>query len=226
MLDPRFEADCEAVGRLIEPTDTPPWLTDYFVYWATPLASEWSVALLQPTKAKMKKELTSIVEAANALDEALSNPTTKAFLERSQGFAFNAKFAGFQDLLVSIRRDAHLAARSEALSTAAGKTRSGRGNVRLPGAYNPKVFCALIVAEAWKSLHDDYPASKNKQAAEAALAFWSASGGAAVAGWGESRLGAWRPYFQTARTPQLAYRRAECLRILRAVKSTVRRPGI
>jgi len=219
VLDPRFKAKCDEVGRLIKPTDTPSWLTEYFVHWATPLASEWSVALLQPTKAQMKKELTSIAEAADALNEALSNPLTKAFLERAYGIAIDKKFAGFHDSLLSLRRYAYLAARSPSLSTAAGKTRSGRGKAPVAGADNPKVFCALIVAEAWKFLHGKYPASKNENAAKAALALWLASGGAAPGGWGKNRLLAWRPYFERARNPEHASKRADCLRILRAVNS-------
>ena len=104
MVDPCFKAKCQAVGRLIEPTDTPPWLTEYFIYWATPLASEWSVAGLQPTRAQMREQLTSIAEGADALNEALSDPTTTAFRERAHGFAFDKKFADLRDSLTSIRR--------------------------------------------------------------------------------------------------------------------------
>jgi hypothetical protein len=65
-LKARFEADCEAVAHLVQPMGTPAWLTEYFQYWANPLGSEWSVALLQPPRAEMKDHLTSIVNAANS----------------------------------------------------------------------------------------------------------------------------------------------------------------
>ena len=96
----------------------------------------------------------------------------------------------------------------------------------MQGADNPKVFCALIVAEAWKFLHGKYPASKNEKAAKAALDFWSVSGGAAATGWGKKREGAWRPYFERARNPEHASKRAECLRILGAVKPGAYGSGI
>ena len=103
MLKVRFEADCEAVARTIEPTGTSSWLTEYFKYWAAPLGSEWSIALMQPTRAKLKGQLASIVEAANVLDEALSDVVTTAFLERQHGFAFQKKFADLHGALRSLR---------------------------------------------------------------------------------------------------------------------------
>src|SRR5262245_61802153 len=102
MVDPRFRAKCDAVTRVIEPAGTAPWLTEYFVYWATPLASEWSVALLQPTRKKMKESLTSIVRAADTLNDALSNPTTMGFLERAHGSAVGKELSSFRECLRSI----------------------------------------------------------------------------------------------------------------------------
>jgi hypothetical protein len=218
-LDSRFKEACAAVGHLIEPTDTPRWLTDYFVYWATPLASEWSVAGLQPTKKEMRRRLTSIYEGADALDEALSDPVTMAFVERTHAIGLGEKLAGLRESLRSICEYAYVASKSPALSTKAGKTKRGRGKTPVLGAVGPKTFCALIVAEAWKSVHGKYPASKNVGAAKAALAFWGVSGGAPVAGWGKKRFGAWRPYFESAQGPEFELTRAECSRILGAVKS-------
>ncbi len=34
-LNARFQADCEAVARLIQSMGTPAWLTEYFLHWAT-----------------------------------------------------------------------------------------------------------------------------------------------------------------------------------------------
>jgi hypothetical protein len=217
MLDRRFKAACDEIGRLIVPRDTPPWLTDYFVYWATPLASEWSVEQLQLPKAEMKEQLTRVVDAADALNEALSQPVPKAFLERTHGIAIDKKFTGFQDSLQSIRRYAYLAATSSALLDGAGNIRRGRGKTPVPGGLDPKVFCALIVAEAWKFARGAYPGARNSKAAKAALSFWALSADTVV-GW-KNGLTAWRQHFENAKDPEFASSRAECLRILGAVKS-------
>jgi hypothetical protein len=174
----------------------------------------------------MKDRLASIVDAANALDEALSNPTTKAFLERQHNFNFQEKFADLGGLLRTMRNYAYLSAMSPALSDSTGNTKSGRGNAPVPGADNPKVFCALVVAEAWKFVHGEYPSPKSEPAAKAALAFWSVSGGEEPKGWGAKRERAWRPYFEKARSPVHVSKRAECLRILCAVKSHADSLGI
>jgi hypothetical protein len=216
MLDPDLKAACHEVGRLIVSTDTPHWLADYFVYWATPLASEWSVEQLQLSKKEMKEQLTRVVDAADALNRALSEPVLTAFLERTSGIVIAKKFAGLHDSLLSIRRYAYLAATSSALLDEAGKTKRGRGKTPVPGGLNPKVFCALIVAEAWKVVRDRYPGSRNRNAAKAALGFWTLSVGTAD-GWGDGLAG-WRPHFEKAQNPEFAPARAKCLRILTAVK--------
>ena len=206
-LDPGFKVACDAVGRLIAPADTPRWLTKYLVHWSTPLASKFSVALLQPTKTEMKKQLTNIGNAADLLNNVLSDPMTRAFLEREFHFEIDKEFAGFRRALPLIAARAHKAARSPALSKQSGKTRRGRGKALLPGTYNPKIFCALVIAEAWKFIHGKYPTPVNRTAANAAEDYWQASGGS-TDGWND-RLGAWRPYFQNARGPQVAVERAE-----------------
>ena len=148
-----FKADCDAVARVIAPADTPHWLTNYLVHWSTPLASERSVTLLHPTKTDMKEKLSSIGNAADALNVLLSDPMPTAFLEREFHFEIDKEFAGFRTALPLIAARAHRAARSPALSKQSGKTKSGRGKALLPGTYNPKIFCALVIAEAWKFIH-------------------------------------------------------------------------
>jgi len=217
MLERRFKAACDEIGRLIAPTDTPPWLTDYFVYWATPLASEWSVEQLQLPKAEMKEQLTRVVDAADVLNEVLSQPIPKAYLERIHGIAIDKKLAGFQDSLLSIRRYAYLAATSSALLDEAGNTKRGRGKTQVPGGLDPKDFCALIIAEAWKFTRGTYPGARNRNVAKAALSFWGLSVGTVV-GW-KGGLTAWRQHFENARNPEFDSSRAECLHILGAVKS-------
>ena len=131
-------------------------------------------------------------------------------------FEIDEEFLGFRSALPLIAARAHRAARSPALSKQSGKTKSGRGKAVLPGMYNPKIFCALVIAEAWKFIHGKYPTPVNRTAANAAEAYWQASGGS-TEGWGNDRLGGWRRYFQNARGLQVDAERAECRRILSAV---------
>jgi len=176
------------------------------------------VALLQPTKTTMKKQLTQLGKTAYLLNDILSNPTTRAFLECEFHFNIDKEFGEFRSALPLIAARAHKAARSPALTNKSGKTKSGRGKAVLPGTSNPKVFCAVVVAEAWQFIHGKYPTPVNTTAANAAEKYWLASGGS-TGGWGNDRLGAWRPYFQNARRPQVDAQRAECQRVLIAVSN-------
>jgi hypothetical protein len=147
-------------------------------------------------------------------------------LERQHKFNFQEKFADLGGLLRTMRNYAHLSAMSPDLSDSTGKTKSGRGNTPVLGADNPKVFCALVVAEAWKFVHGDYPPPRSELAAKAALALWSVSGGEEPQGWGAKRERAWRPYFEKAQNPVQVSKRVECLRILHAAKSRADSLGI
>ena len=148
MLDPRFEADCAEVVRLIEPTNTSPWLTDYFVHWSSPLASEWSVASLQPTKAQMKKKLLGLIEAAGAVNEVLSDPVTKGFLELTHGFAVDEKFPGLsaslRALLARYLKDPQRAAREGAAAR----------------IHAERTYAAPVVAKLIEGLLDEAIASR------------------------------------------------------------------
>lgn len=225
MLDPGFKAACDEVVRLIKPEDPPHWLADYFAFWATPVAQEIGIRGLQRTRSETREKLAALVAAADTLSEAVGDVSTWSFLARSFGPDFAKEFTGLHDSILSLRKYALLASKSPALSTAAGKTKSGRGKTLLPGTHNPKMFCALVVSEAWKFLHGKYPMSKNRKAAAAALAYWEVSGrtiseaiDGTVKGWGSDPLGAWRPYFEKAQSPEVAPQRAECLRILQAIQ--------
>lgn len=127
MLNPKFKADCDAVGCIIVPPGSPPWLTEYLVHWSSPTASNRSVDLLNPSKATMNKKLTDIGNAAQLLNDMLSDPMVKAFLELESKFEIDKEFVGFRSALPLIAARAYRAATSPAISNKAGKAKSGRG---------------------------------------------------------------------------------------------------
>jgi hypothetical protein len=202
-----------AVAKLIAPENTPSWLKDYLENWVSSLVLDRDVSAMQPTKATMKRRMVAVAQAAALLDKELADTVTKEFLERA-GLVRIENLGGFQRALQTIAERAKLAAGSSALSTTSGKTKSGQGKAMPPDSYRPKTFCALVIAEAWRFLHQEYPPPRNRGAAEAAQAYWLAAGCPPAVGWGSDPLNAWRPHFKKARGPEAAAERAECLRHL------------
>jgi hypothetical protein len=205
-----------AVAGLVATGNTPRWLKEYFKEWAPSVMLGRGASQIHPTKKAMKERLRNVSNAAALLNKELGDTATGEFLERA-GRVRIEYLGGLQRTLQAIAQHAEIAAASPALSTKAGKTKSGRGKAILPGSYRPRTFCAVVIAEAWKFLRGAYPAPKNREAAKAAEHFWLLSGGS-TAGWGNDRIGAWRPYFQKARGPETAEMRVECLRHLKLHK--------
>lgn len=203
----------DEVATLLVASDTPPWLKKYLESWAPSLAIDRGVSAIQPTRVAMKKQLEDFTKAATLVERAL---TDTPFMEFLQG-AGRAKFeglGGLQQALRVIAQHAEAAARGPELTTEAGKTRSGRGKALPPGAISPKTFCAILIVEAWKFLHGNYPAPRSEGAAAAAHAYWLASGGT-NSGWGENPHGAWRPIFEGARKVEATELRTDIQRRLR-----------
>ena len=212
-MNHKFRDQCDEVARLIQPTRTPMWLTEYVAYWANELAHEISRQDLLPTRAQTRTRLSKLVGAADAFDEALSEPTMRLFLAHVCGSDFEREIVTLRKSLLSIRSRIYMAFKAPLLSDGMGRTRRGRGKTPLPGAEKPEVLCAVIVAEAWKFVRQEYPGARSKGAAKAALALWAASAAAPRKGWGVN-LSAWRPYFEGARHTRVAGQREECRRIL------------
>src|SRR5450631_3668819 len=106
-------------------------------------------------------------------------------------------------MLPDLAGRAERAMASSVLSTEGGKTRPGRRKSLPPGASSAKLFCAALVAEAWKNFHGDDPPPRNRDAASAAHTLWRAVGGE-TKGWGTDPLNRWRYYFQRVQGPPMA----------------------
>lgn len=206
------------IADLIAPADTPSWLKEYLQNWAPSLMLDRGVWAMQPTKVEMRQRMLDVSNAASLLHDALGDASAKEFLEGAGEIRID-NIGGLQRTLQLIAERAKQAAAHSAISTKAGIAKSGRGKAAPPDTYAPKVFCALVIAEAWKFMRSKYPAPRNRIAAQATHEFWKACGGPTT-GWGSDPLNAWRPYFIRARAPEAEKERVECARQLMLYKQS------
>jgi hypothetical protein len=211
MLEPRTAPIHAEVAALIAPVDTPPWLATMLSNWAASLALDRGVNANQPTKAKMRERLTQARDAAAFLLQALQDTPTREFLEH-EGFIRIDNLGGLYDTLQKISERAALAAASPQISKTSTTAKKGAGKARPANAYSPEAFCAVIISEIWKYVHNEYPAPRNPKAAAAAETYWRASGGLAKRRWGSNPLGSWRYRFEQAQSPATEKERREVRR--------------
>ena len=207
--------DSEAVASLI--IDPPPaWLVQVFDAWVPTLAVAKAVYTRQPTRAQVRSWLKASIDACNLLTAMSQNTTLRDFLdEAGQGSAIDR--SRFEPPLNEFRLRAEAALASPALTTPDGNARSGRGPARPVSASSELVTCAMMVAEAWKFVHGEYPKPRNKIAAEAAERFLSIVEKSYHV-WGAERANAWRSRFKEASDPNLDKFRATFERFLREAK--------
>jgi hypothetical protein len=190
-------------------------------------------SMTAPRRAEVVGNLLRIENAADEIREALSDEMTRAFLAFP---SHGDEIRTLEDSLAQLSQRAETARLSPALSTKSGKTRPGRGLAKAPGVVSPHVFCAMMIAEAWKFVRGEYPGPRNLKAAEAAEMLW----GLCVLPDGHrlrraervtygNRLNAWRPHFKAAMDTQLGFEadRLELRRYLSlaALREEKDRPG-
>jgi hypothetical protein len=150
------------------------------------------------TRVMMKKRLAEVKDAALLLRGALVDPPTVEFLE-SEG-------RGLIENPIRLMRELRdLADRAESaaapLSTSGGKTKPGRSRAIVSDGIPAKLYCAALIAETWTFFHHKGPRPRSQKAAEAADAYWIATGGDVTVA--AERLNRWRPYFQEAQAPHV-----------------------
>jgi len=174
---------------------------------------------LQPGRAEVKEALSKAISAAQVLEDVLDDDRLREFLEDTPYGPFTRRALFDQDL-------GDLQDRAKAainlLSTPDGKTKPGRSRAMPQKAFSSKVFCALIVNEAWKFFHGEYPAPRNRTAAAAAEMLWNSSPSplmqpppAKTPGWGADPVDGWRPHLKAARRAELDEMRTELQRQLK-----------
>jgi hypothetical protein len=220
------------VARIITGDDEPPpWLVQTFEMWASSLATDRAIAVKQPTKAKTRKNLQAVTDAAHTLIDALNDGAVRGFLDEAPDeIAYHGQM---DQMLRDLARRAEESAAS--LANADGKTKPGRNRAMPRRACHAKSYCAAMIAEAWSFCHGKEPSPKNQDAAAAAQVFWNGSAGImsvepAKSGfkgvvvaqetksWGSERLNGWRRHFEQAKDPALSKDRAEFGRHLKEGK--------
>jgi hypothetical protein len=222
---PRF-AD---VARKIAGDDAPAWLVKALQNWAPCLAIDRGVALKQPSRSEMKKNLQGVGDAAEFTVSALNAGATRDFLDAAP--PGKIPYHGQIDhMLRNLMRRAEEGA--SWLVTEDGKTRAGRNTAEPPGYFPPKTLCAAFILEAWRFIHGAEPAPKNRKAAAAADLFWNVSMrfvsieptkaierivAKEPKSWGD-RLNRWRHHFKLANEPAVSNIRQEIRRHLKEGK--------
>jgi len=201
----------EEAAALIAPTNAPPWLATLLRDWVPTLMLDRAVHEAQPTKAKMREQLTQMADAAAILQRALHDSPTKEFLELEGGVQIE-NIGGLEHTLCTISERATLAAASPRISATSTMAKRGSGKALPAKAFSPKTLCTVIISEVWKFLRGAYPAPRNVKAAAAAAAeaFWRASGGI-TRSWGSDPLSSWSYHFKKARSPAANELRQEIL---------------
>lgn len=202
----------QEIAQTIAEDETPAWLAEHLRRWAPSIFVGRAVEKRQPSRSEMRRCLVKIKDAASLLQRALAEPATREFLE-ADPFQAIENIGGLDWVLKDLADRADRASRSPALTTKTGKTRAGRGSATPTGAYSAQTYCALLVAEIWKYFRGNYPAPRNRQAAQAADGLWRAAGGERN-GWGDDPLNAWRRHFICARAVDDDNMRAEIQRHL------------
>jgi hypothetical protein len=192
----------EVIAHLIAGEDAPPWLAEHLKLWIPSIRVARVVEKRQPGRSEMKNRLVKIGKAAALLTRALDEPSTREFLEAGPSGPIE-NIGAFGRSLKDLADRADHASASPALADKTGKTRAGRGRATPPGALSAQAYCALLVAEAWRYFHCKYPPPRSGEAAQAAEAYWRATG-VERKGWGNDPLNAWRHHFNAAKALKTA----------------------
>jgi hypothetical protein len=182
-------ADFEAVAILVAP-DPPAWLAKHLMGWSASVLLSRAVEKRQPTRAEMRKILTTVNHAAGALQRALRETAIREILDAGGDAAMQLP-GNLTALLGDIEKRAKRAATLPVFVNREGKTKAGRGRALPDGAILSQTYCALLIAETWKWFRGEYPRPRNRDAAKAADLFWRLSGGE-VQSWGNDKLATWR----------------------------------
>jgi DDE domain len=147
------------VGHKITGADKPPaWLVETFERWAPSLAMARGIAPKQPTRAKTRKSLQAVKDAAHTLIDALNDGAIRDFLDEAPD---EIPYHGPMDhMLRDLARRAEESAAS--LANADGNTRLGRNRAMPRRACHPKSYYAAMIAEAWSFFHGDDPSPQNQ----------------------------------------------------------------
>jgi hypothetical protein len=182
------------IAQIITAAVPPRWLPALLEWWAQGVRHDILVDQYRPSKLKTVERLLGVEQALAILRRELENPSTRNLLATAKTLKrIGISIADLKDL----SERAVIARSSPALIGKSGKTKRGPGKPDVPDVFNAKELCAARIFEAWRFLNKVEPGLGNLKAAEAAQAYWLASGGTSD-GYGDPRNG-WYDHFRVVR---------------------------
>jgi hypothetical protein len=178
---------------MVAGSEAPRWLPAHLEWWSQGVRYDNLVAQYRPSKLKTVERLLGVEQAVAILRRELEDPSIRNLLQAAKtseriGVAITA--------LKELSDRAVIARSSPALIGKSGKTKRGPGKPDVPDVFNAKALCAARIFEAWRFLNGREPGISNLKAAEAAQAYWLASGGTSD-GYGDP-LNGWYDHFRCA----------------------------
>jgi hypothetical protein len=182
----------DKVARLIAGDEPPPWLLP-FLQWLT--VSFWydrRLAYIQSTPSIMRERLEGLREAASLIRQRLNGPVDRQFLEYNSGRPIPPDLARNLQHFASVVGDG-----DASLSRPDGTTIRGRRRVLEGPSISSKTLFAARFFELWTYFYGREPGPQELYAAEAAKAYWEASGG--QPGASANPVSSWRHHFEMVR---------------------------
>jgi hypothetical protein len=188
----------EDVARMVAGPNAPRWLPAHLEWWSQGIRHDNLVDDYRPSKLQTVERLSGVQQAIATLRRELENPSIRNLLDA----------AGYGRITIDITNLKSLSGRAETARSSpelvekSGKTKRGPGKPDVPDVFTAKALCAARIVEAWRFFHKRDPGLGNLKAAEAAQAFWLASGGTSN-GYGDP-LNGWYDHFKIVRDNEMS----------------------
>jgi hypothetical protein len=187
----------EAATYLNKQKTPPAWLSTYLLQWAPEVIVQRDLTSANVSREYIMDKLASVEAAAAQLTDLLEDRAVMKFLQMPPHEPFQSEL-GTKMFVSQILVRAHDAATSPILVRGNGKGNSGTGRAVTSDELSPEQICAAIVGEAWYALHGSFPIAFT-DAANAATAYWTATGGTSERSFGSNQVGRWIDYFRKLR---------------------------
>jgi hypothetical protein len=151
----------------------PPWFAEILMRWAPLVLFDALASRLHPSRADMRQRLTAVQEASLRIVQSLRQEE-RWFLQADPRGPMTYR-SSLITCLTDLASRAERASNLSVLVGEAGTTKAGSGRALPPGGASAQVYCAALVAEAWKYFNGADPAPANKRAQGATDALWVAS---------------------------------------------------
>jgi hypothetical protein len=165
--------DYEIIAGLIVRENPPHWLAETLMGWAPLILLDALFTKQHIPRAEMRKRLAAVRHACLLLRQSLRDQERWLLIADPLGpMSYrSALIADLEDLAGRAER----ASKLSVLVGETGTTKAGSGRALPPGGASAQVYCAALVAEAWKYFNGEDPAPANKRAQKATDALWVAS---------------------------------------------------